>query len=106
MEKERNLLQTFLSECAAGWVPDDLPARDSPPQKTEQATDSYLTALARQYAHRLQELKAAGAQISLVQVYSAYRPAQNADCDHLPLKTLSRIARCVRGTTGLRVEVF
>lgn len=58
------------------------------------------------YAHRLQELKAGGAQITLVQVYSAHRPAQNPDCGHLPLKSLSRIARCVRETTGLRAEVF
>lgn len=59
-----------------------------------------------QYAHRLQELKAGGAQISMVQIYSAHRPAQNPNCGHLPLKSLSRIARCVRETTGLRAEVF
>ena len=59
-----------------------------------------------EYAHRLQELKAGGAQISMVQIYSAHRPAQNPHCGHLPLKSLSRIARCVWERTGLRAEVF
>jgi wyosine [tRNA(Phe)-imidazoG37] synthetase (radical SAM superfamily) len=59
-----------------------------------------------QYALRLKELKEAGAQISLVQIYSATRPIANSTCDHLPLKVLSEIARTVRRTTGLRAEVF
>lgn len=59
-----------------------------------------------QYALRLKELAAAGAQIPLVQIYSATRPTTNRDCGHLPLRTLSRIAQAVRGATGLRVEVF
>ncbi|MEI7728150.1 MAG: hypothetical protein WCO56_01170 [Verrucomicrobiota bacterium] len=59
-----------------------------------------------QYAHRLRELKKGGAQISLVQIYSATRPVHNADCRHLPLRVLSRIAQTVRNATGLRVEVF
>jgi len=58
------------------------------------------------YVHRLQELMAGGAQISLVQIYSAHRPAQNPNCRHLPLNSLSRIARQVREKTGLRAEVF
>ena len=58
------------------------------------------------YAARLQALKAAGAQISLVQVYSATRPTHNGACGHLPLKSLSRIAHKVRAVTGLTVEVF
>jgi wyosine [tRNA(Phe)-imidazoG37] synthetase (radical SAM superfamily) len=58
------------------------------------------------YVHRLQELLAGGAQISLVQVYSAHRPAQQANCRHLPLGSLSLIARQVREKTGLPVEVF
>ena len=42
------------------------------------------------YVHRLQELMAGGAQISLVQIYSAHRPALNIrDCGHLPLSRLS-----------------
>jgi wyosine [tRNA(Phe)-imidazoG37] synthetase (radical SAM superfamily) len=59
-----------------------------------------------QYAHRLLELKKAGAQISLVQIYSATRPSPNSESTHLPLKVLSRIAQTVRQTTGLTAEVF
>ena len=59
-----------------------------------------------QYVQRLQELKEAGAQISLVQVYSAHRPAVHQNCGHLPLRSLSRIAQHVREVTGLRTEVF
>lgn len=59
-----------------------------------------------QYAQRLKELKADGAQISLVQIYSAARPVMHGECGHLPLKTLSQIAQIVRQTTGLKAEVF
>ena len=59
-----------------------------------------------QYAHRLKELKSDGAQISLVQIYSANRPMSHAECGHLPLKTLSQIAQVVRQISGLRAEVF
>jgi wyosine [tRNA(Phe)-imidazoG37] synthetase (radical SAM superfamily) len=59
-----------------------------------------------QYVHRLQELKAAGAQISLVQVYSAHRPPDRPGCGHLPLKRLYDIARRVREDAGLKAEVF
>ncbi len=59
-----------------------------------------------QYAQRLKELKADGAQISLVQIYSAARPMSHAECGHLPLKTLSQIAQTVRQVTGLKAEVF
>ncbi len=58
------------------------------------------------YVHRLQELKAGGAQITLVQIYSAHRPAQNPNCGHLPLNALSSISRQVRDQTRLKVEVF
>jgi len=58
------------------------------------------------YAQRLKELKDAGAQIPLVQVYSATRPFQHPECQHLPLKALSRIAQRVRKVAGLRAEVF
>ena len=58
------------------------------------------------YAQRLKELKAAGAQISMVQVYSAHRPPHRPNCEHLALKSLSRIASHVRTVTGLRAEVF
>ena len=60
----------------------------------------------RQYAQRLRELKMDGAQISLVQVYSAARPMSRAECRHLPLKTLSFIAQTVRNVAGLKAEVF
>jgi len=59
-----------------------------------------------QYAHRLNELKVRGAQIPLVQIYSATRPTPNSGCGHLPLKTLSRIAQTVRQLSGLKAEVF
>ena len=59
-----------------------------------------------EYARRLNELKADGAKISLVQIYSAARPVTHAECGHLPLKTLSHIAQVVRQTTGLKTEVF
>lgn len=59
-----------------------------------------------EYVLRLRELKEGNAQISLVQVYSAHRTAVQADCGHLPLKCLSRIAQRVRDVTGLRAEVF
>jgi wyosine [tRNA(Phe)-imidazoG37] synthetase (radical SAM superfamily) len=59
-----------------------------------------------QFAHRLKELKSDGAQISLVQIYSANRPTSHAECGHLPLKTLSHIAQIVRQVSGLKAEVF
>ncbi len=68
----------------------------------EEPSDQEIAA----YASRLQELKAGGAQIALVQIYSATRPPMNGACGHLPLKTLSKIAHKVRAETGLGVEVF
>ncbi|HWW02652.1 MAG TPA: hypothetical protein VNZ64_23335 [Candidatus Acidoferrum sp.] len=59
-----------------------------------------------QYARRLLDLKQAGADISLVQIYSATRPSANSQCGHLPLRVLSRIAHIVRQTSGLKAEVF
>jgi wyosine [tRNA(Phe)-imidazoG37] synthetase (radical SAM superfamily) len=58
------------------------------------------------YVERLQELKAGGAMISLVQIYSATRPTGNDRCGHLPLKSLFKIAKMVRAETGLNSEVF
>ncbi len=58
------------------------------------------------YVQRLRELLAEGAQISLVQVYSAHRPPHGTACGHLPLRSLSQIAQRVREATGLRAEVF
>jgi wyosine [tRNA(Phe)-imidazoG37] synthetase (radical SAM superfamily) len=59
-----------------------------------------------QYARRLRELKEAGAEIPLVQIYSATRPMARTGCSHLPLKSLSQIAKTVRRVAGLRAEVF
>jgi len=59
-----------------------------------------------QFALRLKELKEGGAEIPLVQIYSATRPTPNSSCGHLPLKTLSRIAQSVRQIAGLKAEVF
>ena len=59
-----------------------------------------------QYVQRLRDLKSGGAQISLVQIYSAARPVAHPGSGHLPLKTLAHIARRVREVTGLQAEVF
>ena len=59
-----------------------------------------------EYARRLKELKDEGAQIPIVQIYSVARPSARQGCRHLPLKTLSAIAKTVRSVTGLRTEVF
>jgi wyosine [tRNA(Phe)-imidazoG37] synthetase (radical SAM superfamily) len=59
-----------------------------------------------QYVQRLAELKAGGANISLVQVYSAHRPTATSDCSHLSLHFLSQIAARVRAGAGLVAEVF
>lgn len=59
-----------------------------------------------QYAQRLLEVKNGGANISLVQIYSAARPSAGSQCSHLPLRVLSRIAHTVRQSTGLPAEVF
>jgi wyosine [tRNA(Phe)-imidazoG37] synthetase (radical SAM superfamily) len=59
-----------------------------------------------EYAHRLQELKEGGAQIAMVQIYSATRPTPRSECGHLPLRVLSNIAQTVRLRTNLKAEVF
>ncbi len=60
----------------------------------------------KEFAQRLKELKAAGADISLVQIYSAARPGIQTDWGHLPLRVLSQIAQTVRQVSGLKAEVF
>jgi wyosine [tRNA(Phe)-imidazoG37] synthetase (radical SAM superfamily) len=59
-----------------------------------------------EYVERLKELKAGGAKISQVQVYSAHRAPTRPNCAHVPLKCLSRIAQRVREATRLPTEVF
>jgi wyosine [tRNA(Phe)-imidazoG37] synthetase (radical SAM superfamily) len=58
------------------------------------------------YVQRLQELKESGAQIPMVQIYSATRPTPHSESGHLPLRTLSHFARRVREVAGLPAEVF
>jgi wyosine [tRNA(Phe)-imidazoG37] synthetase (radical SAM superfamily) len=60
----------------------------------------------QEFANRLRELKEAGAQIALVQVYSATRPMNHARVRHLPLRSLSEIAALVTQVTGLKAETF
>jgi wyosine [tRNA(Phe)-imidazoG37] synthetase (radical SAM superfamily) len=59
-----------------------------------------------QYCQRLIELRDAGAQISLVQIYSASMPPHYRGCGHLSLRSLSHIAKTVRTQTGLKAEFF
>ena len=59
-----------------------------------------------EYILLLKDLKQSGAQISLVQIYSATRPIAHPNCRHMPLKKLSQISRRVKAETGLRAEVF
>jgi wyosine [tRNA(Phe)-imidazoG37] synthetase (radical SAM superfamily) len=59
-----------------------------------------------EFANRLKELKDQGAQIPLVQIYSANRPSPNEQCRHLGLRELSMIAQQVRSIAGLHAEVF
>lgn len=58
------------------------------------------------FTQRLTELKNSGARISSVQIYSATSSERGRKCTHLPLQSLSRIARAVRQATGLKVEIY
>ena len=59
-----------------------------------------------EYAARLRDLKQRGAQIPLVQIYSASRPTPHSNVRHLPLRSLSEIADTVRRIAGLPAEPF
>lgn len=59
-----------------------------------------------EYATRLKELREAGANIPLVQIYSATRPTGTGRVRHLPLRMMAEIAATVRRVSGLRAEVF
>jgi wyosine [tRNA(Phe)-imidazoG37] synthetase (radical SAM superfamily) len=59
-----------------------------------------------QFIQRLIELKDRGAMISLVQVYSATRPAAHPECGHIPLPALAQICRRIKAETGLKAEMF
>jgi wyosine [tRNA(Phe)-imidazoG37] synthetase (radical SAM superfamily) len=60
----------------------------------------------KEFAERLRELKERGANISMVQIYSATRPGASMRVRHLPLRTMSQIAETVRNSAGIRTEVF
>ena len=49
MAKTRELLQRFLQERNVGRVPDDLPALESKPAKSDEGTDCYLAELAARH---------------------------------------------------------
>jgi predicted nucleic acid-binding protein len=49
MDKARELLAVFSSERKAARIPDDLPALDSRPSKSEHVTDCYLADLAAKH---------------------------------------------------------
>ncbi len=58
MDKTRGLLEKFLAERRAGRIPDDLPALDSRPAKSEEVTDFYLATLAQKHGCKLATLDA------------------------------------------------
>ncbi len=58
------------------------------------------------YAERLGQLRRDGAQIQLVQIYSASRPPVGKRCSHATLAELSAIARRVKEVSGLPAQVF
>jgi wyosine [tRNA(Phe)-imidazoG37] synthetase (radical SAM superfamily) len=61
----------------------------------------------RAFAERLARIKKSGAQVSLVQIYSATRPRPAGHpLSHLSLKSLASVARSVREIAGLPAEVF
>ena len=56
MEKTRMLLEKFIAERTAGRIPDDLPALDSKPRKSDEVTDNYLADLAARHGLKLATL--------------------------------------------------
>lgn len=56
MSKARELLQRFLEERKASRIPDDLPALESRPMKSEEVTDSYLAELAARHGMKFATL--------------------------------------------------
>jgi wyosine [tRNA(Phe)-imidazoG37] synthetase (radical SAM superfamily) len=84
--RQRPIIIQSLFPLVSGQVP--------PPQEIDE------------YILRLDDLKKAGARISLVQIYSASRPIAHPACGHLPLKYLSQITQRIKTETGLKAEVF
>ena len=56
MYKARELLQRFVQERNVARIPDDLPALESKPMKSEEVTDSYLAELAARHGMKLATL--------------------------------------------------
>ena len=56
MAKTREILKKFIVERKAGRIPDDLPALDSKPQKSDEVTDNYLADLATKHGFKLATL--------------------------------------------------
>jgi predicted nucleic acid-binding protein len=56
MAKTREILKKFIVERKAGRIPDDLPALDSKPQKSDEVTDNYLADLAARHGLKLATL--------------------------------------------------
>lgn len=49
MDKAHELLQRFIQERSASRIPDDLPALESKPTKSDEVTDCYLAELAARH---------------------------------------------------------
>jgi wyosine [tRNA(Phe)-imidazoG37] synthetase (radical SAM superfamily) len=64
------------------------------------------TAEIEEFAMRLRDLKQRGADIGLVQIYSATRPTPHSNVRHLPLRSLSEIAETIRRVAGVPAETF
>lgn len=56
MEKAREALKGFKEDMEAKWIPDDLLALDSKPDRSEAVTDTYLADLAAKHGHKLATL--------------------------------------------------
>jgi predicted nucleic acid-binding protein len=56
MGKARDLLECFIRERSALRIPDDLPALESSPSKSDEVTDCYLAELAARHGMKLATL--------------------------------------------------
>lgn len=56
MDKARELLQRFTKERKASRIPDDLPALESKPTKSDEVTDCYLAELAARHGMKFATL--------------------------------------------------
>ncbi|HUA66291.1 MAG TPA: PIN domain-containing protein [Alphaproteobacteria bacterium] len=58
MDRAQELLQRFIDERGASRIPDDLPALESNPAKSEELTDSYLAELAARHGMKFATMDA------------------------------------------------